>query len=511
MNAVLGLAGTLLDTDLDAEQRNSVRAIHDAGDNLLQILNDILDFSKLEAGQMSLEAIAFSPEMMVDNALSVIGPRALAKGVAIRAVKEENLPTALLGDAGRIRQVLLNLVSNAVKFTSEGEVVVAVRRLKGDDQQATVEWAVSDTGIGIPPERIGALFSNFVQADSSISRRFGGSGLGLAISKRLVEQMGGEISVTSTPGQGSTFRFSLTLPVTERVLRPEHDDKTAYATLRARIATLGRPLRILIVDDTPTNRLIAAQMFKEFEIQNDMAADGSEAVTAATQFSYDVILMDVHMPEMDGMQATRAIRARGGRLQSVPIIAFTADAFAENIAACRQAGMNDYVVKPARKKDMVEAVLRVLPGDAPRAENNDGADNADATDDLRAPPLVPEDPAVESPLAFDRQAFDELVEEIGEQATFEVIAQFLKDTEARLKRLRQLSSATDRVAIKREAHSLKGTAGTLGLRELVALAKALEHDAEKIVASDYGARLDRIEAAFSRARAKLPADGSVAA
>src|ERR1039458_8826378 len=206
--------------------------------------------------------------------LSIIGPRAAAKQLTIRAVGDAAVPPALIGDAGRIRQILLNLVSNAVKFTSAGEVVVSTQCVSRDDRQATVEWTVSDTGIGIAEEKIGSLFVNFVQADNSISRRFGGSGLGLAISKRLVEQMGGEIKVASALGQGSTFNFRLTLPVAEHVVAPEQNDQAAYAALAVRIGAFGRPLRVLIVDDNPTNRLVAARMLKDFEIQTDTACDG---------------------------------------------------------------------------------------------------------------------------------------------------------------------------------------------------------------------------------------------
>ena len=492
MNAVLGLTSTLLETNLDADQRGSVLAIHDAGDNLLEILNDILDFSKLEAGRLSLEHIAFSPETLVQNTLSIIGPRASAKGLVIRSVNDSVLPLALNGDAGRIRQVLLNLLSNAVKFTATGEVVVSTRCLAQDGKLATIEWAVSDTGIGIAPENIGNLFANFVQADNSISRRFGGSGLGLAICKRLVEQMGGEIKVISTRGQGSTFRFSLTLPVAEHMALPEHDDQTVYAELKTRIAALGRPLRVLIVDDDATNRLVAAKMLKEFEVQNNMACDGVEAITAASSFSYDVILMDVRMPEMDGLQATRTIRARGGRLQTVPIIAFTANAFAEDVEACHEAGMNDLVVKPVRKKVMVEAILRVLSSHTPAADTDPA---------VVAPPLVPaEIPSTDAPSPFDRKVFDNLVLEIGKETALETLSLFVQETEDRLKLLRKLSGDADRNKIEREAHSLKSAAGTFGLRAVAQLARTLERDAAHITASDYLALLDRIEAAFSAAR-----------
>ena len=425
MNAVLGLATTLLETSLDIEQRRFVLAIHNAGDSLLEILNDILDFSKLESGQLSLEHIAFAAVALVHNTLSIIGPRASAKGLTIRSAEDGALPAALVGDAGRIRQVLLNLVSNAVKFTATGEIAVSTRCIATDDRQATVEWAVSDTGIGIAQEKIGSLFVNFMQADNSISRRFGGSGLGLAICRRLVEQMGGEIKVESKLGRGSRFSFRLTLPVAENVAAPEHNDQAVYAALRSRIDDFGRPLRVLIADDNQTNRLVAARMLKDFDIQTDTACDGAEAVTAANRFNYDLILMDVRMPEMDGLQATRAIRAYGGRLPTIPIIAFTANAFPEDVTACREAGMNDFVVKPARKKAMVEAMLRVLAGPATAMPA-----------EVEAPPLTPtQDIAAGSAAVLDREP-EAPVSQIGTSARSEIAAVFSEETIIGLKQPR---------------------------------------------------------------------------
>ena len=246
------------------------------------ILNDILDFSKLESGRLTLEAIAFSPAALVHNAVSILRPRASAKGLEIKMVEDPVVPPALMGDAGRIRQMLLNLMSNAVKFTQTGEIVISVHCLRRDQESATIEWSVSDTGIGIPPDRLKDLFKDFMQADSSISRRFGGSGLGLAICKRLVEQMGGEISAISAPGQGSTFRFSLTLPIAEQVAPVESDENDHIGDFAALIAALGRPLRVLIADDNATNRLVAANMLKEFDVQTNMASDGAEAVEAVS-------------------------------------------------------------------------------------------------------------------------------------------------------------------------------------------------------------------------------------
>jgi hypothetical protein len=381
-----------------------------------------------------------------------------------------------------------------VKFTAAGEIVVSTRCIECNDQQATIEWAVSDTGIGISQENIGSLFVNFVQADNSISRRFGGSGLGLAICKRLIEQMGGEIKVVSTLGQGSTFSFRLTLPVAENVPAPEQNDQAVYAALSARIAAFGRQLRVLIVDDNPTNRLVAAKMLKDFEIQTDTACDGAEAVTAAKRFNYDLVLMDVRMPEMDGLQATRAIRARGERLAIMPIIAFTANAFPEDVNTCREAGMNDFVVKPARKKALVEAILRILPQPAP---------TMDVLAEFPAPALAPEQNAsANHATALDREVFAELVREIGQEAAFEIHAVFTAETQARLKLLRELSVDTDRTKIGREAHSLKSAAGTFGHRELASLAQRLERDAPRLAASEYRALIDSMDAAYACASAQ---------
>ena len=494
MNAVLGLATTLLETQLDVEQRRFVLAIHNAGDNLLEILNDILDFSKLESGQLPLEQIAFSPEALVHNTLSIIGPRASAKDLTIKSVGDATLPPAVVGDGGRIRQVLLNLVSNAVKFTMAGEVVVTTRCVSRSDRQATVEWSVSDTGIGIAQEKIGTLFINFVQADNSINRRFGGSGLGLAICKRLVEQMGGEIEVISTLGQGSTFSFKLTLPVADNVTAPEQNDRAVYAALSARILGIGRPLRVLIVDDNPSNRLVAVNMLKDFDIQTDMACDGAEAVTAADRFNYDLILMDVRMPEMDGFQATRIIRAHGKRQPGLPIIAFTANAFPEDVKACREAGMNDCVVKPVRKKALVEAILRVLP--EPVAAT-------DLLPEHSAPPLaLNDDAAAAADVALDRDVFSELVREIGEQAVSEIHLVFTLETEARLQLLRGLPIGSARTRIEREAHSLKSSAATFGYRQLASLALRLEREAQRLGEADYQDLLDRMNAAYLTALAQ---------
>ncbi|MGA3401604.1 MAG: ATP-binding protein [Acetobacteraceae bacterium] len=381
MNAVLGLASSLLDDPLTADQREAVVAIRDSGDTLLRILNDILDFSKLDAGRMTFETAPFSPAGLAHDALSVYSPYAAAKGLTIRLEADPALPPSLLGDAGRIRQVLHNLVANAVKFTDAGEVTIGARCVERGAASATIEWTVRDTGIGIAEEKLGTLFDAFVQADDSITRRFGGSGLGLAISKQIVDRMGGSIEVQSVQGQGSRFRFRLTLPLARETAAAVDPLRSAEA-LRARLAALGRPMRVLLAEDNPTNQFVVTRLLKGFAIPVDIANDGAEAVRAADRTAYDMICMDMRMPEMDGLEATRAIRRRDGPSRLAPIVAMTANAFPEDIAACQAAGMTDFVAKPVSKERLVEAVLRALPEDPGMAAGADFADSEPAVSGL---------------------------------------------------------------------------------------------------------------------------------
>jgi signal transduction histidine kinase/FixJ family two-component response regulator len=362
MNGVLGLASMLLETRLDPEQREAVTTIRDSGDNLQRILNDILDLSKLEAGRFAFEAIDFAPQAVVEAVATVVRASAKSKGLAVKVELDPNLPPTLRGDVARIRQVLLNLASNAVKFTDKGEVKISATCQARRDLLATVEFIVADSGIGIAPEKLGLLFSDFAQADASISRRFGGTGLGLAISRRIIEQMGGTIDVTSSPGEGSTFRFTLVLPWSQAQASGQADGRDQIDDLKQRIAGLDRPLRVLVAEDDAVNRLVVTKMLGAFDVELRVVADGVEAVAAASEGDHDVVLMDVRMPGMDGLAATRAIRAQGGRFAGLPIIALTANAFAEDVRICREAGMSDFLAKPLRKPALVAALLRALDG-----------------------------------------------------------------------------------------------------------------------------------------------------
>jgi len=442
MNGVLGLTGTLLDTPLNQDQRKTVEAIRDSGDSLLRILNDILDFSKLDSGRMELEEAPFSPGTLTENPVSLLGPRAVAKGLKITAICDDDLPDALLGDAGRIRQALINLVSNAVKFTERGSVTIRGASKERDAAAATIVWTITDTGIGIPADRLGRLFGEFSQADASITRRFGGSGLGLAISQRLITQMGGTIVVDSQSGQGSTFTITLRLPIAEMGPETAATPVDVIGAFEQRVAGLGRSLRILFAEDNPTNQFVALQLLRGFDVQIDVVADGLEAVQGASSFLYDVICMDMRMPEMDGLAATRAIRALGGHLATIPIVALTANAFPEDVAACYDAGMTGFVAKPVRKETLLAALLTAL--------------GTTGAADLPMPIAANMDPGE---LALDDAALGCLTGEIGADGVAELITMFAQET---LDRLHLIADpALDRGTRIREVHSLKGAAAAV--------------------------------------------------
>jgi signal transduction histidine kinase/DNA-binding NarL/FixJ family response regulator len=494
MNAVLGLATTLLETRLDAEQRKSVEAISESGDNLLYLLNDILDFSKLEAGRLELEQLAFSPESLVDQAISIAGVRADQQGIGLRMEIGPDLPAAVVGDPGRIRQIILNLATNAVKFTPEGEVVIGVRCVVRDEEKTTLEWWVRDTGIGMSEEQLSRLFSQYIQADTSIARRFGGSGLGLAISKRIVDQMAGAVAVTSEQNVGSTFTFRLTLPLADAAALQVTAEPANAVDLNAILARLGRPLRILIAEDNPTNQFVVRKMLSEFRLSLHMAANGQEAVESVATFSPDVVFMDMRMPEVDGLTATRRIRQMGGVFETLPICAVTANAFADDIRACREAGMNDFIAKPIRKANLVDKLAQIaeamLAGRPSAASPNLPGDG----------PVIAHD----APL-IDRAVAAELAEEIGEDGVDETLRVFLAETEGRLELLRQLRRVEDRDRIETEAHTLRGASATFGFSQLSNAASDLERRAEAISVEDCAVLVQRLDDIFAALRSELGA------
>ena len=357
LNGVLGMNGLLLDTTLDATQRRYAETVRSSGQALLTLINDILDMSRLDAGRLRLELAPVRPGELVDEVVSALGARAREKGIELRVTQDAAHEPLLLGDAGRLRQVLFNLVGNAIKFTDHG--VVAVEAQHRPLGAGRIEWSVSvrDTGIGIPAEALPSLFEHFTQADSSTSRRFGGSGLGLAICHHLVELMGGQIHVTSQVGQGSEFRVSVPLDPAPAL----QDAATELAPGGvASTALASDALHVLVAEDNPVNRILMLAMLEQMGHRADVVEDGLEAVRQVQMADYDLVLMDVQMPVMDGEAATRLIRALPGAVARVPIVAVSANVLPAQREAYLAAGMNDHVPKPFDRQRLAEAIDKAM-------------------------------------------------------------------------------------------------------------------------------------------------------
>ncbi len=601
MNAVIGVTGLLLDEELTASQREYAETIRSSGEALLSLINDILDFSKIEAGRLDLESRPFDLRRCVEDALEPFAPQAAEKGLELVYTLDATAPAAVEGDANRLRQIVVNLVGNAVKFTDAGEVAVSVEARRVAGRRVELRFSVRDTGIGIPSTHLGRIFESFTQADSSTTRRYGGTGLGLAISKRLCELMGGRMWASSSPGEGSTFNFTLQADEAKAVELPSYLDEShpnlagkrllviaEHPSLRAALSQqagalglsvasvqsvgealtlfeeeatydlaildedatnaglltsqdeVGRqvlrlpplvcvtalggsatrrnsvaarykcirkpvklrhlhaallsaltgeqhdnpgagapceidrrladrlPLRILLAEDHAVNQKVVQHILSQMGYSADVASDGAEALEAVSRAPYDIVLMDVQMPVMDGLEATRRIRQNFPGAAAPRILATTASAMRGDREKCLAAGMDDYLTKPIRPTELQAALMRWgnAPGVAPRLAEPAGAPRPDA--ELTAPTEPP---------SLD---VSELIEMRGRQAKgepdiiSELASMFLRDTPHRLEDVLRALADGDAEEVARLAHTVKGSSLNLGARRMASLCTRLE-------------------------------------
>jgi CheY-like chemotaxis protein/HPt (histidine-containing phosphotransfer) domain-containing protein len=444
MNGVLGMIQLLQLTELSPQQRRHADVAHSSGLSLLALIDDILDLSKIEARKITLENRAFSLRDTVEDVVNLLGVQAAAKKLVLRSSMAAEIPGTLRGDAHRLRQVLTNLIGNAIKFTARGEVTVDVAVAGRNEGTLTARFSVTDTGIGIRPDQISALFSPFVQADASTTRKFGGTGLGLSISKQLVQMMKGNIGVNSKEGGGSTFWFTVVFELQPAEQPPEPEGPRAGL-----VAVPGKSAaRILVAEDNLTNQDVALAQLQMLGYRAETAANGAEAVAAVQRGGYDLVLMDCEMPVMDGFGATRSIRGPGH--SAIPIIAMTANAMQADKDRCLAAGMNDFLSKPVDLEQLANVLARWLPAALPI-------------------PAVPEEPKA----VFDGEAL--LRRLMGDRKLAGIVLRrFLDDFPQQLNNLRKHCGEANALGVQSQAHAMRGAAATVAAEALHGVARALE-------------------------------------
>lgn len=465
LNGVLGLAQLLTDSDLDADQRKKVETILSSGQTLLAIINDVLDMSKIEAGGMELEETAFSLRDLVSVIATPFQSLADDKGIQLRVANKPTKDSILKGDPVRLRQILWNLLSNAIKFTDKGEVTLTIQEIDATDEpipdikDQLIVFSVKDSGVGIAQDRLDAIFDAFTQEDSSITRKFGGTGLGLSIVKQLTDRMGGTVRAKSTLGEGA--EFTVTIPFAQASLAEAGN--LSLQTMPGQAAVTG-PLKVLVAEDNSVNAMIAKSFLEKFGHEVRQAENGKIAVEIASDEWADLILMDIHMPEMDGIEATRIIRTSRNS-DDLPIIGLTAEAFAERHAHFRKAGMNDILTKPFTERqlsDILNAYGKSATAPPPSADGRESEESS------------------RIPVMGDIAKLDELRSQLPPEVMETLFIQAEETLNTRMKELQVAVSKSDSQKIREVAHSIKGASGSLFATQISAMAARAETNHEDI-------------------------------
>jgi len=449
LNALLGMAELLAETTLNAEQSEYVRIFQRTGDTLLRVVNEVLDFSKVEAGQVEIENVAFELPLIIEEALEVMAVRANAKGLRLSRQRDATVPAVLMGDPARLRQVLLNLLGNAIKFTEQGEVRVRVFA-ENEMEKKLLHFVVSDTGIGIPADRLPTVFDSFTQAEASTTRKFGGTGLGLAISKKFVELMGGRIWVESTPGLGTQMHFTVRFAVGESVPQGASEVRSSVVLQKPK-----GTLRILLADDMADNRFLIRGYLKSTGYLIDEAENGAVAVEKFKEGAYDVVLIDCEMPVLDGFSATREMRAyeREHNVAATPILMLTAHAFKKVVQESVEAGCTGHLAKPIRKAALFEAI---------------------------------------QPYERERLASTTLAES-DESWLTPIIPGYLEKRRSDVGKLRNAIEKKDYGTVRMVGHQMAGTGASYGFEKLTELGSALEESADSGDEAEISAEIEELE------------------
>ncbi len=486
INGILGTTELLLGATLPDREHRLAESAHRSVRNLLTLINDILDFSRIEAGRLELEPTSFSLDEVLDDVSQAFQGQAREKGIELQFSRAESPPGCLIGDANRLRQILLNLVGNAVKFTERGRVTVHVEVRPDGQRKARLRCMVEDTGIGIADEALSSIFDSFRQADNSTTRRFGGSGLGLAISRKLVRLMGGDVQVRSKPGVGSEFEFTVRIGM-DRQARPKGGRRVAAGLRAGRISG-----RVLVAEDNPVNQEVVQGMLELLGCEVDVVDDGRAALQKATSERYDLILMDCHMPELDGFEATARIREQGGEDRHPPILALTADVQKGTRERCLAAGMDDYLSKPFTQAQLREVLGRWLP----ESVNPAGSDVSDASSRARE-----SDDAL-----MDYRALEQirsLQRPDKPPVLARVVGLYLQNAPTLLAGIEQAVKQRDAGTLRDHAHSLKSSSGNVGARALAQLSLRLEQAGTAACLEDAEALMPQLTVVYGQTQAAL--------